>query len=362
MYNIDLIKKFINPYEDLGNYSREELSDNQEFMLEVFKYSEEYRLFYSCSERLRKDLSFIKQLIAKSNNKNFITNMTRCFLATSDNEIDKLDLSITAESLLPPDDEETKDFRYINVTSYFDVKARIAREDLDNPDLEAILEDKFPRIMELCNNNETVLNYYARMMIDEIYHWDENLFFKYLSDEFDSISKYTDEYIAIKYVSEYDAGLGKYLTKHFEPLRRLVMLIERKREYNGDTSIDRFKPMNDVVHEYMTKIGKGNREEELLYYILRKSGHAVRYAFANQMLLDEVINSGRENDDDLEYAILNDRELEEVVSNIKKIMITEVFQNKRVNVDKMIKESNKRLKLGLSDNNPDNNSDDSDDE
>ena len=37
MYNIDLIKKFINPYEDLGNYSREELSDNQEFMLEVFK-------------------------------------------------------------------------------------------------------------------------------------------------------------------------------------------------------------------------------------------------------------------------------------------------------------------------------------
>lgn len=357
MYNIDLIKKFIN-YEDLGNYSREELSDNQNFMLEVFKYSEEYRLFHSCSERLRKDLSFIKQLIATSNNKNFITNITRCFLATSDNDIDKLDLSITAESLLPPDDEETKDFRYINVTSYFDAKAKIEREDLDNPDLEAILEDEFPRIMELCNNNEIILNYYARMMINEIYHGDDDLFFKYLNDEFDSISKYTDEYIAIKYVSEYDAGLGKYLTKHFEPLRHLIMLIERKRERTGDSSIDRFKPMNDVVHEYMAKIGKSNREEELLYYILRKSGHAVRYAFANQMPLDEVIDNGRENDEDLEYTILNDRELKEIVSNIKKIVITEVFQNKRVNVDKMIRESNKRLKLGLSDNN----SDDSDDE
>lgn len=355
MINFDneLVRKFINN-EELGDYTRKELSDNVDFMRAVFSYSKDFKYFYSCSARLREDIDFVKGLITKSNDKDFISNIARCYLATANDEIDKLEVSITAEQKLPY--EDGTEFRYINVTSYYDTKDKIAKEDADNPDFEAMLRDKFPRMMVSCNGNETILNYYARMMVAEVFDANENAFFKYLDEDFESIANYTDEYIAIRYIREYDSGLAEYLCDHFEPLRQVIFAIEKKRELDGDDSIHRLESVNDVVHEYMVKAGQERHEEELLYHVLRKGGLAVRYAYANHMPLDEIMD-GMEDDEDIESLILNDRELKEAELNIKKIIALEVYSNERVDVDSMIRESIKRLKLGLSDDNPDNGTD-----
>lgn len=334
-YSYDLIEKFING-EDLGEYSREQLSDNEDFMQAVFKNKNDYKLYCCCSSRLQQDLKFIEKVINESHDRNFILNMARCFLTASSNEIDKLELSILAANLLP--NKAGGLFRYIISLTYSDIrnKANIIK-------LNGQMNDEFSIISDLVNNNEIILYHFAKLMVKEIYQSNFLEFNKYLDENYEDLERYQDETIAIKYIEKFDCALAKYLSNHSEPLRTFIFAIERKKEKMGDTSLDNYYPVNYTIHEYMTKIGKENREEELLYYVLRKHGEAVRYAFANHMDLDET-RKGEKDDESLKYVILNDRELKEVVSNIEKIISTEVYENKTVNVDSLIKESAKVLK------------------
>ena len=55
--DISLVRKYING-EELGNYSREQLENDKDFIMEVINNTNNPNIYFSCSERLKKDYNF----------------------------------------------------------------------------------------------------------------------------------------------------------------------------------------------------------------------------------------------------------------------------------------------------------------
>ena len=56
--DISLIKKYVNG-EDLGEYSIEELENNTDFMISVISYTNDFKMYSACSEKVKKELEYI---------------------------------------------------------------------------------------------------------------------------------------------------------------------------------------------------------------------------------------------------------------------------------------------------------------
>lgn len=63
-YSDELLKAYVNGYEIEENVL-EKLEDDNNFMLRVFLLTNDFRMYYFCSERLKHDYAFIKTIIMK---------------------------------------------------------------------------------------------------------------------------------------------------------------------------------------------------------------------------------------------------------------------------------------------------------
>ena len=101
--DISLIKKYVNG-EDLEEYSIEQLENDTDFMISVISYTDDYKMYSSCSEEVKKDYELVKYLVLKfKDKKDFIIKVADYYLDNTDTDWERRELCIIMENILPKD-------------------------------------------------------------------------------------------------------------------------------------------------------------------------------------------------------------------------------------------------------------------
>ena len=99
--DISLIRKYVNG-EDLGEYSIEQLENDKDFMMGVISYTNDTKMYSSCSELVKQDYEFVKYLVLKfKDNSEFITAVADNYLDNTDTDWERRELNIIMEKVLP---------------------------------------------------------------------------------------------------------------------------------------------------------------------------------------------------------------------------------------------------------------------
>ena len=99
--DISLIRKYVNG-KDLGEYSIEQLENDKDFMMGVISYTNDTKMYSSCSELVKQDYEFVKYLVLKfKDNSEFITTVADNYVNNTDTDWERRELNIIMEKVLP---------------------------------------------------------------------------------------------------------------------------------------------------------------------------------------------------------------------------------------------------------------------
>ena len=253
--DISLIKKYING-EDLGEISVEELENNKDFMKEVIEHTNDYKIYNLCSDNVKKDYDFVNYLINKfPNNYEFINNISKYFLYNTENELEKKELCVTLENILPR--KYIYEYKVINDVNLYTDRVEAAIFNRKNPTLESISNSGFLMICEKYKNNNTICDFYVKKLLNEIVD-EENHLKIALYREFNEDNKYTKDEMTnfiIDFIGNYDKALSIYVSKNKDIIKDIVnSAIELQNKWYKEKEIideERIEEMHDLIYKYL---------------------------------------------------------------------------------------------------------------
>ncbi len=357
--DISLIKKYING-EDLGEISVEELENNKDFMKEVIEHTNDYKIYNLCSDNVKKDYEFINYLINKfPNNYKFIDNVAKIYFDKSDNELNKKELKLIMENILP--DVLAKKYKRCNYQQYLDDREEMENLYLSNPLLEDEIGMGFSKLYEKYSNSKMIIEYYVKHLIDDIVNDVDDLKY-YLLEEFKdgkSFNTYEMTNYIIGYIGFYDKALSIYISKNTDAIKDVInSAIELQNRFYKEKE-QRFSDMFDMVNEYINYSDSKLFAVETIFYIARELGitDKIEEHYKRKFIVpdteefdkyfeDEIDLSIKEEDIDYEFAeseIYDSEESKRDYLNIKKIMENQLFTYNELDVYSLINNKQKTL-------------------
>ena len=353
--DISLVRKYING-EELGNYSREQLENDKDFIMEVINNTNNPNIYFSCSERLKKDYNFVKFLVLKFwYDAEFIKKVADYYLNNVDSEIERIELNILMSELLPND--LSNKYKVSSETAYCAKRVAIEIAKAEDPNLEAKIGKGFLLIFDSYNGSDIILKYYAKKMIDEIIKDNDINFETMLHNQFKSPLKIEEKGInnyIINFIGYYDSMLSSYISTHLDlisNIRNEIRNIQSNwNKYKMADEAKRYNSMLNMIHEYMSISESSMSETELLYFVAKELGVKDKvehydnpYSSEEEFSFDfdeEVI------EDMIQYEIENNLKERIVYLNVRKIMMNQLFSSKPadlysiINVDEDKKPNN----------------------
>lgn len=373
--DISLVKKYVNG-EDLGEFTSEQLENNTDFMIGVISYTNDYKMYSACSEKVKKDYELIKYLVLKfKDNADFIITVADNYLDNTDTDWESKELSIIMEKVLPKGLAEK--YEVLNETSYFTKRLEVEIAETKDSKLESMIGMGFWLMFDQYNGSDIILDYYANSMIGEIIRDNNINFEKMLHTQFKSADKITEiginNYI-VNFIGYYDSMLSSYVSTHLDivkPIANRIKLIQDI--WDKYSSIDenrRYNKMSDMVHEYMSMSNSNMEENEVLYYVASELGikdKVKQYDGSKEMEEDFKEEYGFDFADDTDEEVMEDMVRFEIERNIKerlvyltvkKIIINQLFSNKPSDLYTVIeseqnKQSNNKTRCKIIKLNPD---------
>lgn len=286
-------KKMINDYilgNDIKEYSIEKLENDKEFMMLVIDATNDEKFYNSCSEKLKKDYSFVRYLIEKfKSHINFICNVADYYLSDVEDELSRIELNIIMSELTAQDKEKNINYTVVRDTIYTSkrVEIEVAKLKLNDDYVSQDIGMGFLVIFDSFNSSEIVLNYFAKKTIDEIFNeYDINLE-NMLHGQFktsEQIEKIGINNYMLNFIGYYDSMLASYLTTHIDLMsslkKRIVAVQKNWDKYFSNDERKRYNLLLKKVHDYMVEI-EGNTiftETDMLYHIGKKLGIADKLA------------------------------------------------------------------------------------
>lgn len=336
-------KKIINDYilgNEIKDYSIEELEDDKEFMMLVIGITKDNNFYNLCSDKLKKDYSFVRYLIEKfKGNINFICNVADYYLSNVDDELSRIELNIIMSELTASDKEKNKNYTVVRDAIYASkrVEIEMAKLQLEDPNVSQEVGMGFLVMFDSFNSSEIVLNYFAKTTIDEIFNEYDIDLEKMLHEQFntpDQIEKIGINNYMLNFIGYYDSMLASYLSTHINLLnelrKKIEIVISKWSSYNNTNERKRYNLMLDKVHEYMEDKESNAllSETSLLYYIGNKLGIAEKiahYDTLDEMFLESVLEDL--NDDFVQFTLQDFNEYRNYI-NVKRIMINTIFGSK----------------------------------
>lgn len=359
--DISLIKKFVNG-EDLGEYSMEQLENNTDFMIDVISYTGDYKMYSSCSEEVKKDYKLVKYLVLKFKDKeDFITKVADNYLYNADTDLERIELCIIMENILPED--LSGKYRSISKAVYFTRRVEIEALEIKDPKIETMIGMGFWLIFDQYNGSDVILDYYAKCLLDEIIR-DNNIDFeKMLHNQFKSADKITEiginNYI-VNFIGYYDSMLSSYISTHLEIVNPIASRIKQIQDnwnnYSLKDEAKRYNNMLSMVHDYMNMTDSNILESELLYYIAKELGifEKLKQYDGTTYLIDNDFDIDSELDEEVIEDIVKfeiDRSFKEksIYLKVKKIIMNQLFSDKPLDLYSLIDED-KRQTIAISKN------------
>lgn len=371
--NIDnsIIKNYING-EDLGEYNVENLENDKNFMKNVIDYTDDYKIYNLCSDNLKKDYNFVKYLVYKfKDNFEFIKKVSDYYLNNTNNELNRKELCIIMENILP--DKLAKDYKVINNAQYLKDRIEFEMINCKKSSLEPLVGMGFSLIKEKYNDNNIILDYYVKNLINEITDEDNKLKI-FLYEKFETENKMSKEDITnniLEFILGYDKILSLYICTHLNLIDNVITKAEKLQDkwYNEIEKINenRIYEMFDMIHEYIHISDSYLFETSTIYYIAKELGieNKIEEYYTNKIktpdnemydniIEDEIIIGTTKEDIDYDFVescINSSPENKRDYSNIKKIMKNQLFTYNKLDVSSLINFDNKNKEKKLFKNN-----------
>ena len=366
MKNIDasLIEKYING-DDLGEYSIEQLENDKDFMTSVINYTNDVKMYSLCSDELKKNYEFVKYLVLKfKDNPDYITKIADYYFGNSDIDIERIELGIIMEKILPQDSEierlisQNLKYKVLNDIEYGSEKFEINVAKAENPKLESMIGMGFLAVFDSYNDSDIILDYYAKRFLDDIIEENDIDFEKMLHNQFKSADKIKEvginNYI-INFISCYDSMLSQYMSTHLDLIKPVANKIKNIQD-NWDSYLikdeeERYNNMLDMVHDYMSTAISYMEENDILYYVAKELGITEKVKEYDDMieldvydeeLVDDMIELDVYDeelvDDMIKFDIEQSLKERLVYLKVKKIIINQLFAKKPLDLDSLVNE------------------------
>ena len=345
-------------------------------MISVISYTNDYKMYYYCSEEVKKDYEFVKYIVYNfKNNTDFVIQVANHYFNNSNNELERIELSIIMEKILPKD--LSNNYKEINETNYYMKRVEIEIAELKEPKLKKMIDMGYWLIFDQYNESNIILDYYAKTMIDEIIRDNNINFEKMLHSQFKSVTDINklgiNNYI-ISFIGYYDSLLSSYVSTNIEIIKPIVNIIKTiQNNWDNYLSIDetkRYNNMLNMVHEYIVLSNSNIEENEILYYVAKELNiieKVKQYDGTKEIEENFKEEYGFDLNDDCDETISNDLirfEIEKNIKekliylNVKKIIINQLFSDKPLDLYSLIKvkeiKSNKKTKCKIIKMNPNN--------
>ena len=331
-YNIKNINDYIKG-EKVEGYSIEELENDKEFMMLVIKKTNDKNFYKLCSEGVKKDYEFVKYLITKfKDDIEYICEVADFYLKDLDDEITRIELIIIMTELTKNNKEKNHNYKII-LESIFKLKrVKIEMGKIEQgEEYSREVGMGFIVIFDQYNKNKTILEFYAKRIIEEIFvEYDIDLE-KILYNRFktpEELDKMGINNYIIEFVSYYDPMLSSYLSTNIELMTELKTKIEEiQKKWNlniKNKEIKKYTILYEKVHEYITNYGSDSILDEttIMYYVAKQLGITkqlmkydrmpIKYEIDEEFIIDTLRDSFEDN-------IL--------VRNVRKIMEEIIFSD-----------------------------------
>ena len=357
--DISLVKKYVNG-EDLGEFTIEQLENDKEFMMRVISYTNDIKMYFFCSDKVKQDYEFVKYLVLKfKDNSDFITSVADNYLDNTDTDWESKELSIIMERVLPR--KLSEKYQVLNEISYFTKKLEIEIVEAKDLKLESMVGMGFWLIFDQYNGSDIILDYYANNMIGEIIRDNNINFEKMLHTQFKSADKIIEmginSYI-VKFIGYYDSMLSSYVSTHINIIKpianRIKFIQDNWDKYSYVDESKRYNKMLDMVHEYMSMSNSSMTENEVLYYVANELGITKKVKqYDGSKDIEEKFKEeyGFNFADNYDEEVMEDMVRFEIERNIKerlvylivkKIIINQLFSDKPSDLYSLI--GNEKLK------------------
>lgn len=357
--DISLVKKYVNG-EDLGEFTIEQLENDKEFMMRVISYTNDIKMYFFCSDKVKQDYEFVKYLVLKfKDNSDFITSVADNYLDNTDTDWESKELSIIMEHVLPR--KLSEKYQVLNEISYFTKRLEIEIVEAKDLKLESMVGMGFWLIFDQYNGSDIILDYYANNMIGEIIRDNNINFEKMLHTQFKSADKIIEmginSYI-VKFIGYYDSMLSSYVSTHINIIKpianRIKFIQDNWDKYSYVDESKRYNKMLDMVHEYMSMSNSSMTDNEVLYYVANELGITEKVKqYDGSKDIEEKFKEeyGFNFADNYDEEVMEDMVRFEIERNIKerlvylivkKIIINQLFSDKPSDLYSLI--GNEKLK------------------
>lgn len=333
-------KKLVYDYimgNDIPEEKLETLEDNQEFMLEVLKYTRDKEMFFFASDRLKEDVNFICKVANLFNTDyEFLEELYN----SCDDEIVSFELACLLANL--ETNEDILKFRVLLHTLYLqfkiDVEATLMEESQHNL---SIFGKGFVFAFEQFGNNETILTYIAKEMLNELFYENGEMtltdFVHKNMQDVKTIYESKMKAYLVQFIQKYDASLSYYIGQHLEILEDLIKEILRiKRNWNYYITYVNERKVDiifQIIESYMV-----DDYSSINYY-------AILASVASTLGVEDLFSEVEDYKDDVFYYNKSDANRAEIIRKKLYKQMKRLFANDYIESDTTDYNDTKQLKV-----------------
>lgn len=284
-YNIKTVWDYIN-----GEYIEniDVLEEDYNFMIDVIRITKDKSTFYMCSDEIKNNYDFIKQIIEIfKEDKKFITTVVEDYLSKLDEQdLRYQELIFIMCNIMTNRDDSYESLKYhmIRTSIYSYHKALIETiQENENEEIHRVSGLGFIYILSSdINSCKVIVDYFAKTFVDELFYENnpytiEELSHKHFKNK-EKLQKYGLKNFIINYIYQYDSYLSNYIHTNMN----LILHIEKDLKNsidNWDNYIKRIEERKDNIFEQEAE--KIIEEHNVIYNLteicfhIRKEGYQV---------------------------------------------------------------------------------------
>ena len=345
MYITRYEKKLIDDYingNDIVGYNLEELEDNADFMREVLLRTEDAKMYYMCSNKLKGDLRFVLFLIEKFYKCTHIINdIIVNYFKINNNDIKRKEFELCLASLsLRINNEQLRKYQNLVVNVYcfeMDEYKRII-DRIKQDKLKSFYGIGFYFVIDRYGESNIIKNFFAQSMLDDIfmdYKLETKLHRKYTCPN--EVEEYGINNFILDIVNMYDIHLKKYL--EVKPVLMHEIYLKVKFYLRRWDKYD-LKLAEDVLYtidKYFEESKKDSflYREEVMAYIVQK--------LKLQRLFNKADNLIKELNFSTNIPVLLDEEKLSVSEMITLLDLENIIKREVFGIDEVIDGNTKKL-------------------
>lgn len=262
----------------------EELENDWEFMLEVIKMTNDKNFYQLCSDKVKTNYNFVKEVILKfKEDQKFIYEVADIYLEKSENEFYRTELLVIMYNLTKSNLEAK--YKMFLESKFQGIMVAVELSKLQNPEQKTYIGLGFNYIFDQFNASKIIIDCFVEFLLNYIFkEYDINLE-EYLHKKYPNFKKIETIGIPkflLNFIACFDETLSSYLSSNIKLLDDLVKEMNRINknwtQYQNKKESQKMQMILEVAYNYMDehKFLSRFNETGILYFIAEELGIAKR--------------------------------------------------------------------------------------